>query len=107
MSSEIGEVFIDEAECGSWVRYVIDAFVIIKAIILILISLCGIRWYLKSKLQSLSVIFVLLGSIAIVALELAYRFSSRYIFHRFLLNSLSQWIVFACFTVMIGFSRKN
>ena len=98
---------MDEETCGSWVKYVVDGIVILKAAILVIYSLWAVPWYLKSKLKAISVILILFASCFIVIGELVYRYSSRPIRSRFLLNTLSHWIVFWCLTIMLGFSRKN
>ena len=38
---------------------------------------------------------------------MAFRFTGRSLRYRFILNSVSQWQVFACLTVMMGFARRN
>ena len=91
----------------TWVKYLLDSLVILKAAILIMISLCAIRWYIKSELQSFTVITALLASCVIVAGELFFRYTSRPVVYRFFLNAMSHWIVFYCLTIMLGFARKN
>ena len=109
MSYEIdaeGE-YIDSEDCVTWVKYTLDGFVIIKAVVLIIISMTAIRWYSKSEMQSVAVITALLVSCAVVGFELAFRYSERRTLHRFLLNAFSQWLVFWCMTIMLSFARWN
>ena len=99
--------FLLEEDCGNWSEIVLDVFVVVKAVILIYVSVTGARWFLKSKLSAMVVVAVLLVSATLVILEMAFRFSSRSLFYRFLLNAFSQWLVFWCLTVMLGSATKN
>ncbi len=36
-----------------------------------------------------------------------FRFSDKHLKYRFIQNSISQWQVFICLTVMLGFARNN
>ena len=58
-------------------------------------------------MANLMVIFALLVSCTLVVCEMTYRFSERRLKLRYLLNAFSQWLVFLCLTVMLGFARKN
>ena len=62
---------------------------------------------MRRELRSFAVIALLVASCMIVAGELAYRFSSRAVLFRFILNALSHWIVFWCMTLMLNFARKR
>ena len=75
MSEELGIEFVEAKDCNNWFKYLLDGFVIIKAVILIMISLCAVRWYSRSEMHSCLVIAALLVSCAVVAFELFYRYS--------------------------------
>ena len=104
--TETGE-YLQEDYCSSGLEYALDVFVVVKAAVLIFFSLQGIVWWCKRSFLKGTVIFILIISIAIVISEMAYRFTHRGIRFRYVLNAVSQWQVFACLTVMIGFTRKN
>ena len=92
---------------GNWSEIALDVFVVVKAATLFYVSVTGARWFLKSKLNALVVAAVLLVSATLVIMEMVFRFSNRSLFHRFLLNAFSQWLVFWCLTVMLGSPSRS
>mmetsp|Transcript_19070 Transcript_19070/g.25815 ORF Transcript_19070/g.25815 Transcript_19070/m.25815 type:complete len:332 (+) Transcript_19070:91-1086(+) len=84
-----------------------NVFVIVKALVITYFCGQGIMWFFNRKYNSYPVIFTLLISIGIVLSEMAYRFTDRNLRYRFFQNAFSQWQVWLCMTVMLGFARKN
>ena len=84
-----------------------DVFVVVKAAVILLVSANGIKWYFANKFSNIKVVAALLISCTLVVCEMTYRFSSRRLSQRFLLNAFSQWLVFFSLTVMVNFARNH
>ena len=80
---------------------------IVKALVLIVLSLQGIKWFWEKNFDSIMVIFTLIISMGLVVSEMAFRFTTRSLRYRFTQNAIAMWQVFICLTVMLGFTRKN
>ena len=102
------EVYFGSEMCGTGAVVGLHVFIIVKALVLVYISLQGIYWFCKSSYNGrFVVVSILLISIALVIAEAVYRFAEKDLRFRFTLNALSQWQVFVCLTIMVGFTRRN
>ena len=57
------------AQCGGAMEIALDVFVIVKALILVAVSLQGVKWFLNKNYMSLTVIIILLVSCALVSIN--------------------------------------
>ena len=80
---------------------------IVKALVLTVLCIQGIKWFWQKNFDSIMVIFTLMISMGLVISEMAFRFTRRSLRYRFIQNALAMWMVFLCMTVMLGFTRKN
>mmetsp|Transcript_8602 Transcript_8602/g.10629 ORF Transcript_8602/g.10629 Transcript_8602/m.10629 type:complete len:156 (+) Transcript_8602:168-635(+) len=55
----------------------------------------------------MTIIVILLMSIALVISEAVYRFTLFNLRYRFIQNAVAQWQVFICLTIMVNFTRRN
>lgn len=86
---------------------VLNVFVVVKALVLILMSVSAMVWFCKGSFKKWGIIFVLAMSIGLIISEVHYRFTYRSLRYRFIQNALAQWQVFICFHMMVTFTRKN
>ena len=80
----MADEYIDVETCSGLVKSIINVFVIVKAVILIAVSLRAIVWFCKSNYRSFVIISLLMLSIVLVISEVIYRFTDANLRFRFI-----------------------
>ena len=80
----MADEYIDVETCSGVVKSIINVFVIVKAVILIAVSLRAIVWFCKSNYRSFVIISLLMLSIVLVISEVIYRFTDANLRFRFI-----------------------
>jgi uncharacterized membrane protein YjjP (DUF1212 family) len=76
----------------------------IKAVVIIIACLFGIRFYLKSKFIHLMVVLCLVAAIIVIILEVfVYRLSKggKDLRFRYMNNTAAMWLVYMAFSFMV------
>ena len=81
--------YIDIDTCKGVMKTVLDVFVILKAVVLVAVSVRAIVWICKRSFKSFIIVSILVLSIVLVISECFYRFSNANLRYRFIQNALA------------------
>ena len=96
-------------DCRStWLTVFLAWAIMFKAIVIIISNISGIRYYWRRELFSGAVVFALICSSLVIALEVFYyRFvSDRDLRIRYILDAAGMWLVFSTFNFILVFAYK-